>query len=89
MNEIIADEKDINDQIFQNYFKYQNPSFLAKDLIRAKNEKLVNIVNDELIDIRNAIIRKDIPENENPNKIIDIVEKILDFNKQQKGKEQR
>ena len=89
MNEIIADEKDINDEIFQNYFKYQNPSFLAKDLIRAKNEKLVNIVNDELIDIRNAIIRKDIPENENPNKIIDIVEKILDFNKQQKGKEQR
>ena len=39
-----------------------------------------------MIDIRNAIIRKDIPENENPNKIIDVVEKILDFNKQQKGK---
>ena len=39
-----------------------------------------------MIDIRNAIIRKDIPENENSNKIIDVVEKILDFNKQQKGK---
>ena len=72
-----------------NYFKYQNPSFLAKDLIRAtqaKNEQLVNNVNDGLIDLMSAIIRKEIPENENPNKIIDIVEKILDFNKQQRGK---
>ena len=45
MNEIIADGKDINDEIFWNYFKYQNPSFLPKDLIRAtqaKNEQLVN-----------------------------------------------
>ena len=89
MNEIIANKKDINDEIFWNYFKYQNPSFLAKDLIRAtqaKNEQLVNNVNDGLIDLMSAIIRKEIPENENPNKIIDIVEKILDFNKQQKGK---
>ena len=28
MNEIIADEKDTNNEIFLNYFKYQNPSFL-------------------------------------------------------------
>ena len=59
----------------------KNPSFLAKDLIRAKqckNELLVNNINDELIDLRNVIIKK-IPENENPNEIVDIVEKILDF----------
>ena len=30
-----ADEKDINNETFSNYFKYQNPSILAKDLIRA------------------------------------------------------
>ena len=45
VNEIIADKKDISDEIFLNYFKYQNPSFLAKVLIRvkqAKNEQLVN-----------------------------------------------
>ena len=29
MNEIIAEEKDINDELYRNYFKYQNPSFLA------------------------------------------------------------
>ena len=39
-----------------------------------------------MIDLRNVIIKKEIPENENPNKIVDIVEKLLDFNKQQKGK---
>ena len=40
-----------------------------------------------MIDIRNAIIRKQIPENENPNKTVDIVVTTLDFNKQPKDKE--
>ena len=43
-----------------------------------------------MIDLINAIIRKEIPQNENPNKIVnivEIVEKILDFDKQKKGKE--
>ena len=48
-----------------NFFKYENPFFLAKDLIRAKqakNVQLVNNINDELIDLRNAIIKKN-PKN--------------------------
>ena len=52
MNELITDEKDMNDKIFENYFKYQNPSVLAKDQIRAaqpKNQQLVSDVNDGLI----------------------------------------
>ena len=72
MNEIKAGDKYINDEIFWNYFMYQNPSFLAKDLIvakQAKTEQLVNNINDEL---RNAIIKKEIPENKNPNNIADI-----------------
>ena len=40
-----------------------------------------------MIGIRHAIIRKQIPENENPNKIVDIVVTTLDFNKQPKDKE--
>ena len=71
-------------------FKYQNPPFLVKDLISAKhnkNEKLVNNISNGLIDLRNDINKKEIPENENPKKVADVVEKILDFNKQQKGKE--
>ena len=39
-----------------------------------------------MIDLINAINKKEIPENENLNKIANIVEKILYFNKQQKGK---
>ena len=40
-----------------------------------------------MIDSRNAIIRKELSEKENPNKIVDIAEKVLNFNKQQKVKE--
>ena len=89
MNEIIANEKDVDNEVFLNYFKYQNPSFLAKDLIRAmqaKSEQLVNDVNLALTDLRKAINRKEIPENENPKKGVHIVEKILNFKKQQNGK---
>ena len=39
MNEIIGDEKDTSDEIFQNYIRYQNPSCLAKYLLRAKQHK--------------------------------------------------
>ena len=39
MNEIIANEKDINDEICWNHCKCQNPLFLAKDLIRATQAK--------------------------------------------------
>ena len=37
-----------------------------------------------LIDLSNAVNRTEISENENPDKIVDIVEEILKFNKQQK-----
>ena len=65
MNAIIANEI-LKYEIFRNYFNYQNPSFLAKDSVRvmqAKNEQLVNNVNDWLVDLRNAIIKKEILEN--------------------------
>ena len=38
-NEIIADRKDINNEIFLKYFKYQNPLLLGKDLISTKQDK--------------------------------------------------
>ena len=63
--------------------------FLAKDLLsakKAKNGQFENNINDGLIDLRNANIRKEFPENEIPNKIVGIVEKVFDFNQQQKGK---
>ena len=82
ISEITADEKDINNQTFLDCLKYQNVSSLVKDLISVKqnkNEKLVKNINNTLIDLRNNINRKEIPENENPKKVANIVEKILDF----------
>ena len=54
--------------------------------MQAKNEQLVNNINGIMIDLRNAIIKIEVPENENPDKIVDIAQNILDINKQQKGK---
>ena len=48
---------------------------------------MVNKVEDTLIDLGNVASKTTIPENENPDKIIDITEKILEFNKQRKRKE--
>ena len=87
MNKIIADEKDKNNELFLDYFKYQNPSFFVKGLISAKqnkNEKLVNNITNRLIDLRKVTNRKEIPEKENLEKVVDIVEKILEFNKEVK-----
>ena len=89
IKEIRANEKDINNEIFLHYFKYQNPSFLAKDLIRAtqaKNEQIVSNLNDGLIYLRNDFNRREVPENKNPKIVVENLQKILYFNKQQKGK---
>ena len=82
VKEIIANERDTNDEIFWDCFKYQNPSSLGKDLIRAtqaKNEQIVNNVNDGLIDLRNDTNGNEIPHNENPKKVVEIVEKMVDL----------
>ena len=39
INEIINDEKSISSEIFNEYFRYQNPSFLANDLIKTSQSK--------------------------------------------------
>ena len=38
-----------------------------------------------MIGLKNGINKKEIPDHENPNKTVDIVEKVLDFNRQKKG----
>ena len=78
MKEIMANQKDINDEIFWDYFKYQIPLVLAKDFSKRamKAKKLVSSKwYDELIDLRNYINRNEIPENENQKKVVKIHEK--------------
>ena len=76
-------------KIFIEHFKYENPSVLLKDLHNSSGtryKKKVNHVNNALSDLRNVANRNEIRENEDPDKVIDIVDEILKFNKQQKGK---
>ena len=49
---------------------------------KRKNEKLVNLIKSGLSNLKNEI--KEMPDNkiEKPDPIIDIVEKILEFNRQ-------
>ena len=48
---------------------------------------MIKRVNNVFIDLWSNVIRKKIPENENLDKVISIIEKTLNFNKQQKGAE--
>ena len=73
INEIMNDEKIINNEILSEYFRYQNSSYLAKHLIKTnqfKNKQIVKQSIDSINDLRNSITRKQIPVNEKPNKII-------------------
>ena len=49
---------------------------LSINYFQVKNDQIINNINDRLIDLRNAINRKEIPANENPKKIVNIVEKF-------------
>ena len=67
-----------------NRVNYQYPSFLVKDLYKDnqnKNYKSVRYINETLINIRKSFNSKEIPEKENPKKLVNIIY----FIKQQKG----
>ena len=54
---------------------------------QSKDKITITYLNESLINLRNSINSKKIVENKNPKKVVIYVAKILDFNKQQKGKE--
>ena len=59
--EFVNDETNINTSIFNEYFKYQSPTVLLTDIHKGgktKNEKMVNNVNNALMDLRNAVTKK-------------------------------
>ena len=91
---IIDEEATINDDLFNKYFKIQRPSnmfpLLNKTNYPKKNNKLVNLINSGLKDLKEEIKKMSEVEieNENPGFIVQIVEKILKFNKQNQQKGQ-
>ena len=77
--------------MFKTYFNFSVPSALAKQFYetkdKKKNNKLANVVNNGLSDLKDEIekMSKDEKEIEKPDKVLKIVNEILDFNKQQQG----
>ena len=92
IKQIIDEETNINDDLFNKYFKFQRPSdmlaLLNKTNDTEKKNKLVNLINSGLIDLKEEIKKLSEAEigNEDPESIVNIVEKILKFNKQNQQK---
>lgn len=89
VNEIGNDEERIKSVIFKKYYGYQNLSFRVIVLFKAnqvRNNQIVNHFVYSTNEVRNAVIKQEIPENVNQNKINEIIEKVLQFNNQQKQK---
>ena len=74
--------------MFKHYFNFVVPSALVKQLDETKNKKknnkLVNVIKSGLSDLKNKIekMSEEEIENEQPDKILKIVEEIPEFNKQ-------
>ena len=90
---IIKKEAGINKELFKNYFKFEMPTFMLKALYslndRNKNNYFVNIIKNRLSALKNEIkkMSEDEIKNVKPYEMMDIVEKILEFNEQnQQGK---
>ena len=84
-------EKNINEQIFREqifkYFLYQTPSYLTSvlyDSDEIKHYKITTNFNNRLIKLRNSINTKKKSWKWKSKKVVNIVEKFIDFNKKQK-----
>ena len=81
-------ETGINREMFQKHYSFQRPNDMLKAVyttnIKKKNNKLVNVINSQLSDLKNEMenLGEGEKETEKPNELIDVVEKILEFNKQ-------
>ena len=87
-NMVNKEETDMNWELFQKYFKFTKPSALLKKLCctnnTKENKKLVDLIESGLKDLKDEI--KEMSENEieieRPDKMLDLVQEILEFNRQ-------
>ena len=89
---VIKQEAKVNRELFNKHFHYQTPSASLKDLYKAndkeKNKLLVSVINNRLKDLKKEITKMSGDEKniEKPDKILEIVDDILNFNQQTQGK---
>ena len=80
------EETGINRELFQKRFSFQRPSDMLKVLYTAndksKNNKLVSMIKSGLDDLKSEIGDMSIEEKEieEPRKLVDIVERVREFN---------
>ena len=80
------ENKSINYNLFKEYFNFESPTVLTKQLYKIKNKKenseLVNVIKSGLIYLKDEIrkMSEDEKKIEKPNEIVNIVEEILEFN---------
>ena len=85
---IIDEEIDLNKELFKKYFNFQRPSdmlmLLNKTNDETKNNELMNMINSGLKDLKEEIekMTKKEKEVEDPELIVEIVEKILKINEE-------
>ena len=83
---IKREETGINRELFQKRFSFQRPSDMLKVLYTAndksKNNKLVSMIKSGLDDLKSEIGDMSIEEKEieEPRKLVDIVERVREFN---------
>ena len=80
------ESKGISYELFEKHFNFISLTVLTKQLYEIKNKKenneLVNVIKSGLIDLKDETekMSKEEIENEKPDKILKVVEEILDFN---------
>ena len=83
MNEIIKhiakEEIDLHEELFKKYFNFQRPSVMLKSLYKLntnQSNKLVNVINSGLKDLKEEIkkMSEEEKEIEDPESIVKIVE---------------
>ena len=84
---------DLNRKLFQKHFNFGMPTAMLKSIYntdsKKKSDSLVDVIKSGLNDLQDKFEKmyEDEIEIEKPYKIVDIVEKILEFNRQnQEGK---
>ena len=80
LRDIIEEEENVNNELFQKYIKFKKPSLMQKVL---RNNDFVNIIKSDLKNLKDDI--KIMSKNEKKkrikqsDKVLDIVEDVLEF----------